>query len=116
MAKKHSSQSSISPETQQEAAAMAKATQKQGQTKEQTKLIAQGIQKGIALYKQQQKEKARQADKLKKRSRQSTQPTAEESTEQPETLINPTQTKQSLLPWGLLLVSWAIFATFYLTK
>ncbi|WP_438883914.1 DUF2956 family protein, partial [Bacillus cereus group sp. BC317] len=51
-----------SPQTQQEAQAIAKASQKPGQTKEQTKLIAQGIEKGIALYKKQQKEKSRQAD------------------------------------------------------
>ncbi|MCA2486923.1 MULTISPECIES: DUF2956 family protein, partial [Vibrio] len=34
-------------ETQTEAMKIAKATQKPGQTKEQTKLIAQGIEKGI---------------------------------------------------------------------
>lgn len=38
-----------------------------GQTKEQTKLIAQGIAKGIALYKKQQSEKLRERDKLRKR-------------------------------------------------
>lgn len=38
-------------ETQTEAMKIAKATQKPGQTKEQTKLIAQGIEKGIAQYK-----------------------------------------------------------------
>ena len=36
----------ISPETQQEAMKVARANQKPGQTKEQTQLIAQGIQKG----------------------------------------------------------------------
>ncbi len=44
-----------SPQTQQEAMKVAKATQKPGQTKEQTKLIAQGIEKGIALYKNSKK-------------------------------------------------------------
>ncbi len=57
-----------SEQTQQQAMKVALATQKQGQTKEQTKLIAQGIEKSIALYKKQQKEKNRQADKAKKRS------------------------------------------------
>ncbi len=57
-----------SEQTQQEAMGIAKATQKPGQTKEQTKLIAQGIEKGIALYKKQQKEKSRQADKAKKKA------------------------------------------------
>jgi len=41
-----------SEQTQQEALAVARAIQKPGQTKEQTKLIAQGIEKGIALTKQ----------------------------------------------------------------
>ena len=42
----------ISPETQQEAMKIARANQKPGQTKEQTQLIAQGIQKGD-VYKRQ---------------------------------------------------------------
>lgn len=45
-----------SPQTQEEALKLAKGTQRPAQTKEQTKLIAQGIQKGIDLYKKQQKE------------------------------------------------------------
>ena len=45
----------ISPEVREEAMRVAQATKKPGQTKEQTKLIAQGIQKGIAQYKKQQK-------------------------------------------------------------
>ena len=52
-----------SEQTQQQAMKVALATQKQGQTKEQTKLIAQGIEKGIALYKKQQKEKSRQEER-----------------------------------------------------
>jgi hypothetical protein len=39
---------------QAEATRLAKSIQTPGQTKEQTKLIAKGIEKGIALYKQQQ--------------------------------------------------------------
>lgn len=56
----------ISTETQQDALATAKAIQKPGQTKEQTKLIAQGIEKGIAEYKKLQKAKARERDKIRK--------------------------------------------------
>ena len=52
---------------QEEALQVARAIQKPGQTKEQTKLIAQGIAKGIELYKRQQSAKARERDKLKKR-------------------------------------------------
>lgn len=53
--------------TQEEALLMARAIQKPGQTKEQTKLIAQGIAKGIELYKRQQSAKARERDKQRKR-------------------------------------------------
>ena len=60
---KNNNKAQISIESQQEAMAIAKATQKPAQTKEQTKLIAQGIEKGITLYKKQQKERAREADK-----------------------------------------------------
>ena len=48
-----------SPEVVKEAENIAKGTQRPGQTKEQTKLIAQGIQKGIELYKKQHKGKTR---------------------------------------------------------
>jgi hypothetical protein len=41
----------------------AKANQRPGQTKEQTRLIAQGIQKGIDQYKKQHKAKSREMDK-----------------------------------------------------
>jgi hypothetical protein len=53
---------------QEEALRMARATQKPGQTKEQTKLIAQGIAKGIEMYKKQQSAKARERDKARKRA------------------------------------------------
>jgi hypothetical protein len=57
-----------SPQTQEEAMKLAKSTQRPAQTKEQTKLIAQGIQKGIDLYKKQQKEKARELNKRLKKT------------------------------------------------
>ncbi|MFT4632389.1 MAG: hypothetical protein ACI8PP_000304 [Candidatus Pseudothioglobus sp.] len=57
----------ISEETHTEAVKIAKSTQKPGQTKEQTKLVAQGIEKGIAEYKKQQKTKARERDKQRKK-------------------------------------------------
>lgn len=41
----------VSVETETEALRLAKKSQKEGQTKEQTRLVAQGIQKGIAEYK-----------------------------------------------------------------
>jgi hypothetical protein len=60
-------ESKISEETHAEAMKIAKSTQKPGQTKEQTKLVAQGIEKGIAEYKKQQKAKARERDKQRKK-------------------------------------------------
>ena len=57
----------ISKEVEEQALKVAKATQKPKQTKEQTKLIAQGIEKGIAEYKKLAKSKQRDADKAKKK-------------------------------------------------
>jgi hypothetical protein len=47
----------ISNDTQVQAMKVAKGTQKKALNKEQTKLIAQGIEKGIAEYKKQQAKK-----------------------------------------------------------
>jgi hypothetical protein len=102
-----------SPESQQEALKIARATQKPGQTKEQTKLIAQGIEKGIALYKKQQKERHRQADKARKKqlrlkSEDHTNSAPEDSVEMLDT---PKPTTQKL-PWVLLALSWLGFAVY----
>lgn len=70
MAKNKNQQNRISPETEQEAMAIAKATQTPGQTKEQTKLIAKGIEKGIAEYKKRQKAQKRELDKKKRKLEQ----------------------------------------------
>ena len=94
----------ISPQTQDEAMKAAKATQRPGQTKEQTKLIAQGIEKGINHYKKQQKEKSRQLNKkLHKVDKQLTVPDKRNNKEE---IQENTVYKQSFLPWGLLFLSW----------
>ncbi len=102
-----------SEQTQQEAMTIAKSTQKPGQTKEQTKLIAQGIEKGIALYKKQQKEKSRQADKAKKKAQKAKQV----NQPQPDTPLSETSnedtTKNNLLPWALLGLSWIGFVIYW---
>ena len=59
----------ISAETVAESLRLARATQVAGQSKEQTQLIAQGIQKGLAEYKRAQKTKQRAADRAKKQQR-----------------------------------------------
>ena len=87
---------------------IAKGIQKPGQTKEQTKIIAQGIQKGIAEYKKQQKSKARELDKLKKKivHQQNSHAVCETSSSE----VTSPQTQW--LPWSLLGLSWLLMAIF----
>jgi hypothetical protein len=99
-----------SPQTQEEAMKIAKGTQRPAQTKEQTKLIAQGIQKGIDLYKKQQKEKARELNKrLKKISRQK-----EQSVEQDDEIQVSIVYRQHWLPWLLLVLTWLGVGIYFL--
>ncbi len=97
----------ISNETKNEALKVAKATQKPGQTKEQTRLIAQGIEKGIAEYKKQQKSKARDRDKARKQEIKSKQ-------QQQTDIQIDTATAKTLttLPWILLILSWIGFTAY----
>lgn len=94
-----------------EAMQIARGTQRPGQTKEQTKLIAQGIKKGIEQYKKQQNAKARELDKkLKKANQQVTPPNAGEvEFEVQERVIH----KQHWLPWVLLAVTWLTMAAYW---
>jgi hypothetical protein len=96
----HSKKQTISPETKEEASRVAKSMQRPGQTKEQTRLIANGIQKGIEQYKKQHKSKSRELDKRLKLSQKQSSSTAKEETE--------TQViyRQHWLPWSLLAISW----------
>jgi len=100
--------SKYSQEVQAEALKVAKSTQKPKQTKEHTKLIAQGIEKGIAEYKKQQSKKSRERDKAKK-------VLLKEKALKEKQVINNTEitekerTFSSLLPWALLGLSWAGF-------
>jgi hypothetical protein len=97
----------ISQETQDEALMIAKKTQKPGQTKDQTRLIALGIQKGIAEYKKTAKNKLRQADKAKKKR----QP-IQAQTDQPE-IAKEKPKNMAILPWSLLIISWLGFAAYF---
>ena len=101
-----------SDSSQDEALRIARGTQRPGQTKEQTKLIAQGIQKGIEQYKKQQNARARELDKKLKKARQ--QPPAAEAhqNEIQEKLIY----KQHWLPWLLLILSWSALAAYWIAK
>lgn len=104
---------SISDQSKDDAIKIAKGTQKPGQTKEQTKLISQGIEKGIAQYKKMQKAKAREADKSRKQALKAKQRADAELT---EVVLEETTNNRLItyLPWGLLTVSWIGFASYYL--
>lgn len=98
-----------SPQTQEEALKLAKAIQRPAQTKEQTKLIAQGIQKGIDLYKKQQKEKAREINKrLKKVAKQKVGSSEADHSEAEEIIIY----RQHWLPWVMLILTWVGIAVY----
>ena len=98
----------ISPETQQEAMKVARANQKPGQTKEQTQLIAQGIQRGIDEYKKQMKARAREASRQKKLQARAKQPQQGEHEEESEIDVIEVS-RQHPLPWVLLVLSWLVF-------
>lgn len=101
---------SVSAQTKEEALKVARATQRPGQTKEQTRLIAQGIQKGIDFYKKQQKAKARELDKRLKRAKQiHKEPVIEKVTETTHAVVY----RQHKLPWVLLVISWAGMAGYF---
>ena len=97
---RYSKKQTPSPETQDEAMKIARATQRPGQTKEQTRLIAQGIQKGIDQYKKKHKAKLREFDKRVKKT--------EVKTSQANEIEIQTQTtyRQHWLPWLLLGLTW----------
>jgi hypothetical protein len=100
----------LSEVAQNQAKRIARGTQRPGQTKEQTKLIEQGIQKGIELYKKQQSAKARELDKkLKKAKQQLTAPEVQGIEVQEKPVC-----KQRWLPWALLAVSWLAMAAYWL--
>lgn len=102
-----------SPQTQEDALKIAKSIQRPAQTKEQTKLIAQGVQQGIDLYKRQQKEKARELNKkLKKISNQKHQSIESIDHEIAEIIIY----RQHWLPWLLLLLTWVGVGMFFLSQ
>ncbi|GAA3537141.1 DUF2956 family protein [Zobellella aerophila] len=106
--------SEASPETQEEAGRIARATQKPGQSKEQTRLIAQGIQKGIEEYKKQQKARARAADKARKQQARDNQDASLSESFAPEEVPEDTDSPyRAWLPWLLLLLSWLGFGLYF---
>jgi hypothetical protein len=94
----------VSPEVEVQAMKMAKGTKQIKQTKEQTKLIARGIEKGIAEYKKQQSKKSREMDKLRKQQIKQQDKQSAETAQ-----LSPTDTSMKFLPWLLLAFSWIVF-------
>ena len=108
---KHSKKHPQSSATVDEAIRIARGTQRPGQTKEQTRVIAQGIKKGIEQYKKQQSAKARELDrKLKKVNQQLASSPAVRETEIDQRVVY----RQHWLPWVLLLLSWLLMAVYWL--
>jgi hypothetical protein len=92
-----------SPQTQEEALKIAKSIQRPAQTKEQTKLITLGIQQGIDLYKRQQKEKARELNKQRKKlAKQKETEIGQSNSDESEIIIY----QHHWLPWTLLTATW----------
>lgn len=104
---RYSKKQTVSPEIRSEALQIAKGSQRPGQTKEQTRFIAQGIQKGIEQYKKQQKVKARELDKRLKTVRLKAAPAGE--VEVQERIVY----RQHWMPWLLLVLTW-LSVGFYL--
>ena len=105
---KYSKKNRVSDKTKDDAVKIARGTQRSGQTKEQTKLIAQGIQKGIDHYKKQQNVKARELDKKLKIA--TTNSISSKSST--ENALEPVAVKSNNLPWVLLIISWLGFAAY----
>ena len=104
----YSKKNKVSDKTKDDAMKISRGTQRPGQTKEQTKLIAQGIQKGIDQYKKQQSVKSRELDKKLKKAAVSSVSNELSTDKTPE----PVNVKSSNLPWVLLILSWLGFAAY----
>ena len=104
----------MSQQSHDEALVIAKGTQKPGQSKEQTKAIAAGIQKGIATYKKQHKAKMREQNKQRKKLKRNKEIQSNDDMSENTDIAN--DSSLNWLPWALLAVSWLIFITLWLLK
>ena len=104
----YSRKNRVSDKIKDDAMKIARGTQRPGQTKEQTKLIAQGIQKGIDQYKKQQSVKARELDKRLKKATVNNHSNKSST----DNTLEPVVVKSNHLPWVLLIISWLGFAAY----
>jgi hypothetical protein len=107
-----------SKETYDEALNLARSLQRPGQSKEETKMIAQGIQRGLEQYKKLHSAKTRELDKrVKKMKRASEQHEKENASVANESVLDAHNSGCSwavCLPWVLLALSWMVFAGYVL--
>lgn len=88
----------------------------EGQSKEHTRLIAQGIQKGLEQYLREHSEKSRELDKQTKKLKKQQEHLNEE--QNPADHVDAATDKERSrafnvwLPWGLLIISWVGFIGF----
>jgi hypothetical protein len=106
---KRSKKYQSSDSSQDEAMRFARGTQRPGQTKEQTKLIAHGVQKGIEQYKKQQNARARELDKKLKKANQQVTPSDAREIKVQERVVY----RQHWLPWSLLVLTWLAVAVYW---
>ncbi len=114
---RYSGKNRISDSTREEGMRIAQSTQRPGQTKEQTKLIAQGIQRGIDLYKKQHKARARELDRKLRRADHRGGADARNAPVSDQTAPGPEPDlprRQALLPWALLAATWLAIGMYFL--
>jgi hypothetical protein len=99
----------ISKQARAEALKIARGTQRPGQKKEQTKLIAKGVEKGIAEFRKREKAKARERDKLRKKVLKEPRSTQQQAEQTPDVRTKKSALRSAWIPWLLLLASWAYF-------
>jgi len=99
----------ISKQARAEALKIARGTQRPGQKKEQTKLIAQGIEKGITEFRKREKAKSRERDKLRKKAQKEAKPTQPQAERLQDVQTKKSALRSAWVPWLLLLASWAYF-------
>lgn len=101
----------ISKQAQAEALKIALATQRPGQKKQQTRLIAKGIEKGISEFRKREKAKARERDKLRKKASKEPNTPQPQPEQSQDVQTGKSRSWSAWIPWLLLLASWAYFLT-----
>ena len=113
--KKHGSKpkqkTNLSDKAKQEAADIAESVSKPGFTKQQKKEVRLAIEQGIARYKAQYKSKVRDLDKQRKKQQKSQ---ADEAPMLEPEVVGTNNKWAVILPWTLLVISWALGAAFFL--